>query len=220
MSIGTGRGHAAATLGVIRGTDATERERFLTVLSRPPLRQADAIVVLCGEDGAERAEVGMHLLGAGYAPRIILSGGLEAPPLVGAWTLHARLMGKGVDPSRLVVEADSTNTHEQAVNVLALPQVSNWTSLLLVASPQHLPRAFLTFLRALQDADAVRVTPVPASQLRWWSAPEGTRVPRITLLDEELAKIARYPEHVATYAEGLAYLEHWERATPAVPAKQ
>lgn len=195
-------------------TDPRARETFLAVLARPPLQGADAIVVLCGEDGVPRAKVGLHLLAAGYAPRVVLSGGLDDPPrLMGATTLHARLMGKGLAPDRILLEGASTNTREQAVNVVALAQSEGWKALLLVASPQHLPRAFLTFLRALQEVGAtgtVRLVPVPASQLAWWSAPEGVTTPRIELLGAELAKCEQYREHVARYEEGLAYLQHWE----------
>jgi uncharacterized SAM-binding protein YcdF (DUF218 family) len=206
----------------------TDRERFLAVLANGPLLRGDAIVVLGGEDGKPRLRVGvqlfqqMPLLPDGTGADLVISGGLDDGGRAGARTLMPMAMGMGVAPDRIHLDLDGTNTREQAVNVTVMALAKGWKTLILVASPNHLPRAFLTFLKCLLEAGKVhevRLIGVAACQLEWWGAPEGLDVPRIELLGVELDKCEQYPEHVATPTEGLAYLEHWERVTPAVPAK-
>ena len=189
------------------------REQFCAVLASGPLLRADAIVVLCGEDGASRLDTCVELLRQQAAPTIVLSGGLDQPPrILGASRLASVLYGKGVSPGRVLVEIESQNTREQAVIVVAMAQAREWRRLLLVVSPYHAPRAFLTFVRALQDvgaAEAINVLVVPAAS-SWFAAPEGASTTRLALLTSEFAKVEEYGAHVATYEEGIQYLAFWE----------
>lgn len=190
------------------------RERFCTVLAHGPLLQADAIVVLCGEDGEERLKVGAELMLSGGASQIVLSGGQDdGVRWLGADRLCPVLMGKGVAFDRIYVEGASQNTREQAVAVVARAATQEWGRLLLVASAYHAPRAFLTFLKVLQEFDLteqIQLVSVPASHTPWFKAPAGMETTRLALLEEEFRKIEAYREHVATYEEGLAYLKYWE----------
>jgi uncharacterized SAM-binding protein YcdF (DUF218 family) len=200
------------------------RERFCTVLAQGPLLLPDALVVLCGEDAEARLDVATELYRyaavqvmekqRGVLPRVVLSGGRHDPPRhVGAATLHGALMGRGVAHNQIVLEAASTNTREQAVNVVEIAAKRDWRRLLLVASAYHMPRAFLTFVCAIREAglaQTVELTAAPVTSSPWFGAPAGMDTPRIALLEEEFAKIDAYREHVATYEEGLAYLQSWE----------
>ena len=192
----------------------TDRERFCAVLASGPLRRADAVVELAGEDGLARVEVALQLFRQRAAPTLVFSGGPEDPPhLVGARALAALATGRGVAPDRIIVESASTNSAEQAKAVVAMAKDKGWTNLLLVASGYHQFRAFLTFLRALQRAelaDTVRLTVVPTSQAPWGQAPPGCEATRLALLDGEFAKVEAYGDDVATWADGLAYLLAWE----------
>lgn len=193
----------------------TDRERFMAVLYTSPLVPTDAVCVLSG-DGEGRLEAGIALMAGGGAPRMVLSGGVDRPPfsLLGS-ELARRAIGKGVDPTRLVVENESRNTREQAERVLDLAAARGWHSLLLVASPFHLPRAFLTFVGRLAEMSQIetfRIVPVAASQLKWWQVPDGMTQDRLALLADEAAKIEEYGArgHVAGYVAGLDYLRRWE----------
>jgi uncharacterized SAM-binding protein YcdF (DUF218 family) len=201
----------------------TSRESFCAVLSNGPLLQSDAIIVLCGEDGRERANVAVELLRQQAAPLIVLSGGIDDEPRYqGALTLANVLMDKGVPPERVRLETDSQNTREQAVACVDMIRREGWTRVLLIASAYHMPRAFLTFLKALQETagdddvtgmdDEVQIVAVPASQVPWFGKPDGVPMSRFELLAEEFRKIAAYAPHVATYDEGVAYLKRWEAA--------
>lgn len=202
--------------GYITGTCAlaTDRERFLALLLTGPLLKADAIVVLCGEDVVPRADIALQLWKQGAAPGIVFSGGKQDPPRwVGAEAMRLDFLGRGVAPDRIMVEDVSQNTREQAINVVAMAIEKEWKRLLLVASGYHLPRAFLTFLRALEDVDAtetIRLVPVPASQSAWRLPPDGMEESRFALLDAEFAKVEEYILDVARYRHGIEYLSFWE----------
>jgi uncharacterized SAM-binding protein YcdF (DUF218 family) len=192
----------------------TSRESFCAVLSNGPLLRGDAIIVLCGEDGRERANVALELLRQQAAPLVVLSGGIDDEPRYqGAITLAAMLEARGVPPERVRLEWESQNTREQAVACVEMMRDAVWTRVLLIASAYHMPRAFLTFLKALQEAgldDEVQLVAVPASQVPWFGAPQGLDVSRFELLAEEFRKIDAYGPHVASYDEGVAYLKRWE----------
>lgn len=197
----------------------SDRERFCVVLASGPLLRGDAIVVLAGEDAEARGAVALELFRQGAAPVVVCSGGIQDPPRrLSGDAAGALLLARGLAPDRILIEPASQNTREQAVNVLALAIANEWHRLLLVASPYHLPRAFLTFLKAIQEADGlvphacdtIQLVAVPASQMPWWGSPPGTSALRLDLLADEYEKIHRYREHVAGYAEGLAYLRYWE----------
>lgn len=189
----------------------TPRESFLMHLLTGPLLKADAIVVLCGEDAAERASVGLQLFKQGAADRLVLSGGRHEPPaILGAEHVAGHLLGMGLSPAVLTVEHGSQNTHEQAVNVCDLAVTNGWRRLLLVASGYHLPRAFLTFVAAAPDD--LHLIPIPASQSPWHQCPPGLDRTRAELFCVEGVKITEYQAlgHCASYEAGLDYLKQWE----------
>jgi len=192
----------------------TERERFCAVLSNGPVYQSDAVVLLCGEDCGPRIAVAAQIMLTGGAHGVLVSGGRDEPPRwIGAEKAFASLLGAGVASGKIMLDRESQNTREQAVNAVELAVEKEWKRLLIAASPYHQYRAFLTFLRALQEAgkaDEIQIMSVPASQAPWFDAPAGMEQSRADLLAVEFAKVEEYTEHVATYAEGLVYLETWE----------
>jgi uncharacterized SAM-binding protein YcdF (DUF218 family) len=178
-----------------------------------PRIRPDAIVVLCGEDADERLNYAFGLFSRDRGQCIVLSGGVDGHGKKSAETLKPKLYGCGLSPSKIFVESQSTNTREQAVNVVALAIGQGWKCLHIVASHYHLPRAFLTFLKALQEVDKdeeIRLVGVSVDTVPWWGTPEGSQYKRIELLSGEAGKIAMYPEHVCSYSEGLMHLRLWE----------
>lgn len=190
------------------------RDRFLAILGSLPLLAGDAIVVLCGEDGEARAEVVPELLSRNAAQHVVLTGGKDEPPRWhGADRFYRKLIGRGVSPSAIIRDTAAQNTREQAVNVVKLALDKGWRRLLLVASPYHAPRAFLTFLHALIEAKQdhhIHLVNVPAIAMSWFRPPNGMTETRADLFADELRKIDEYASHVATYEQGLAYLTHWD----------
>lgn len=196
----------------------SDRERFCAVLSNGPMLRADAIVVLEG-DGVARLATALELFRQHAAPVIVLSGGLDVPPnCLTAESLAGTLYGMGVAPDRVLCESASLNTREQAVHVITMAQAKGWKRLLLVASPYHQYRAYLTFLHALAEVHAtesIHLVNVPASNLNWWTGLKGVNGverSRLELLEDEFEKCDDYQVtgHCASFAAGLAYLKHWE----------
>lgn len=192
-----------------------EERAFEAVLSTGPLLHSNAIVVLCGEDAGPRIEAAAELMGKGGAPLILLTGGVhDGARWLGAEACFAKLIAKGVAFERMEIDPFPTNTREQATHIAKIAIEREWTRLLLVASPYHAPRAFLTFVQALREQDAherIRVLSAPASP-KWWEAPAGMTEMRLDLQRVEAAKVVEYQAKgdVASYADGLAYLKFWE----------
>ena len=201
----------------------TPREAFCAVLSNGALHYGDAIIVLSG-DGDMRLEVGLELFRQNAAPLIVVSGGVDNPPhSVSAKDSAEWLIDKGVAPDRIIQEGASQHTSHQAEIIIDMAMGKDWTRLLLVASPYHQYRAYLTFLRALRahgEGDNIRLINIPASQTKWWGKPSGLDVTRVDLLADEFKKIDEYGKkgHVASYRQGLSYLRHWESQTARAAA--
>jgi hypothetical protein len=184
----------------------SDRERFLVTLSAHPSSRADTIVCLAGDDGDARAGASVELFKSGMAPGILVTGGRDNPPHVGALLTTSLIYGKGIAHERVITDATASNTREQAVNTVALAQEKGWKRLILVASSWHQPRAYLTFLRALQEAKAdetICIVPPP------FPISGGARFGERLALECE--KIDRYGDtgDCASYADGLAYLARW-----------
>lgn len=193
----------------------TDRERFLSMLYTAHRDRADAIAVLMGEDGASRVDMGAGLFKRGAAPLLWLSGGVHEPPMrIGAYAGFEALVSLGVAPDRVVVDISSMHTRDQALRLAEAASAHQWGRVILVASHYHLPRAVLTCHKALEErglADKVRL--MPAAPPTPWSVPlPGFELSRSDRIADEKQKVDDYTTHVSSYAEGIAYLSHWERA--------
>ena len=227
MSTGSGKGKATAVIRKIQAP--TPREKFLVALAGGPIMPPDAVVMLCGEDWEPRMQraIGRFLELRQWAitknlsfyhPVIVLSGGVHEPPgNYSAAKITPKLIGQGVSHDRIIIDNDSQNTRDQAVNVVAMAVEKGWKRLMLVASPYHAPRSFLTFLKVLQEQELdrdIELLSDTSDHTPWFGAPDGGEVNRIDLLTSELTKIGQYVDHVASYEDGLAYLEYWETHEP------
>lgn len=177
----------------------SDREKLLALLAKDAGKKSDALIVLAG-DRYKRADHGAQLFKEGRAPRMILSGGLpETSFAIPASKLLTRVIELGVPKDAILAEERSQNTREQAVAVLKIARERGWKSIAIIASPEHQPRAFLTFLQAAQEFGydiALQNAPVPSEI-------------DSDFLRSELAKIEEYQKKgdVASYEEGVRYLE-------------
>jgi uncharacterized SAM-binding protein YcdF (DUF218 family) len=192
----------------------SERETFFALVSNDPLKKADAIVILEG-DGLERIEEGVRLFKDGWAPLIVISGGLAKPPhSIPATQMLPHVLARNVPAYSVVLEEKSLNTREQAVEIMTLAAARGWKRIIITVSHYHQYRAYLTLLKAMQQRGMLlEMINAPARQLPWFTPGEdGTRA---DLLQDEFDRIERYGSkgHVATYAEAIAYLQ-WKHAQP------
>jgi len=152
------------------------------VVQHPPAK-SDLIVCLAGGD-VERGLASADLFARGLAPRIFIAReplpegletlkqkGIAYPESIDLVTMIFR--GLGV-PESAVIRSDQPveSTFEEAERVGALIQDKKYRSLILVTSPTHSRRAWLTFRKAIPDKDfRITVAPTPYSKFRaedWW----------------------------------------------------
>jgi len=189
----------------------SDRERFIACLSNQIAKPGDAIVLMQG-DGHHRICRTMQLFDAGYAPNIILVGSADNRGY-GSYPsreLLALLIEEGVAREAVVFDETGPHTWAEAMRAVEIALERGWQKLLIVSSPHHMFRAYLTFVAALREQNAELILyPAPASELPWFT-PTAWGI-RVELLDQEFERIAEYGKkgHVATFAEGLAHLR-WQ----------
>ena len=160
----------------------------------------DAVIVLGGAvdaDATERSGLpefspaverilrGFELLRSGRARQVLLSGGtLDTRPgaLVEAAVMARQLRLWGVEPERIVIEGNSRNTRENALESERIIREQGWHSLLLVTSAAHMPRALGTFEAVGLHPDAL-VVDIRAHdwhpRLAWWQ-PRASNLAAVT----------------------------------------
>jgi uncharacterized SAM-binding protein YcdF (DUF218 family) len=107
------------------------------------LPQSDVLILLGGvgldlDNPANRIMRALRIYRAGKVPVILISGG-GAYPLI--------LIKLGVPRSALILETESRNTHENAVNTAVIFKAHGWRNGILVTSAGHMPRALAAFQR-------------------------------------------------------------------------
>ena len=144
-----------------------ERNYLPIAVNKSPA--ADAIVVLGGGvsaadypridvdlgDASDRVLHAARLYRAGKAPVVIAVGGsipwLDAS-IPESLAITALLQEWGVSKKAIILESESLNTYQNAVNTKRLIDKHGIKSVLLVTSAMHMPRALATFYTAGIDA--------------------------------------------------------------------
>jgi uncharacterized SAM-binding protein YcdF (DUF218 family) len=89
-----------------------------------------------------RLEHGARLLQEGWAPRILVSGGVTGASRVSeAEAGRELLLGQGLPESAVLVEGGSRHTLENLFNVRETLRRESWQRVILVSDPLHLARA-------------------------------------------------------------------------------
>jgi uncharacterized SAM-binding protein YcdF (DUF218 family) len=179
-SLSWGLAGIAAAVLVLFSTDAIA-DRIQRVAERGAVRTFrpelvyDAVVVLGGmvDDAASRATGeteftgkadrvlrGLELVRGGHAQHVLVSAGVVLPQpgdVPEAERLAAKLEAWGVPPERIVVEATSRNTRENAIESGRIAAARGWRTLLLVTSAAHVPRAVGCFRAVGIELDVLPV---------------------------------------------------------------
>lgn len=186
MAILTSRNHKAARLLLIGATFIlwlASTSGFSNLLARslewrylPPedIPAGQAIVLLGGgtepaayprsapeiNGAGDRVLYAAQLYKTGRAPLILLSGGeiawLNEGSSTPAQDMAAILMGLGVPESALIIESQSQNTYENALQARAALSEMDINQILLVTSAMHMPRSV-----ALFEKQGFEVVPLP-----------------------------------------------------------
>ncbi|MBP1740521.1 MAG: hypothetical protein H6Q48_2814 [Deltaproteobacteria bacterium] len=147
------------------------------------IEKSDLIVCLAGGE-VERGLASADLFARGLAPRVFIARetipdglemlkqrGIAYPEGIDRMTMI--LKGLGVPESALIrSEQPVESTFQEAERVGAVVTDGKYRSLILVTSPTHSRRAWLTFRKAIPDKEVrITVMPTPYSKFRaedWW----------------------------------------------------
>ena len=189
----------------------TEIELGIAIIDNDIIQRSDAIILLEG-DGLFRVQKAVSLYKQGWADIIVFSGGITDHKY-GSFPFTEvlpHILSAGVPESYVIHEGKSSNTREQAIEVLKMADDKRWKKLILVASHEHQYRAYLTFLRMVMDFyNNMIIYNAPARNHGWFNdSGWGTRYERI---ENEFARIEKYSKlgHLATFEEVIKY-QRWK----------
>jgi uncharacterized SAM-binding protein YcdF (DUF218 family) len=134
----------------------------------PPIRPADAIFVLTGGEG--RIQEGFRAWSGGAARELYILGAGRTVPITRIVPEASRLPADAL--ARVHVEGWSVNTLENAFSAKSAVGEGKYSSVILVTSDYHIPRAHLAFRTVLPpdvSLSAIRVGPEagPGASWRW-----------------------------------------------------
>ena len=134
----------------------------------PPTRPADAIFVLTGGEG--RIQEGFRAWSGGAARELYILGAGRRVPATRIVPEVSRIPAEAL--SRVHVEGWSGNTLENAFSAKSAVGEGKYSSVILVTSDYHIPRAVLAFRKVLPpdvSLAAIRVRPEggPGASWRW-----------------------------------------------------
>lgn len=186
----------------------SEREKFIALISNDTLKKSDAIIILEG-DGFNRISHGAFLFKNNWAPLIVISGGIDKPPhSLPAKVMLPELLKFGLKENSVLLEDRSMNTREQAIEIMKLAKERDWKSIIMVASHYHEYRAYLTFLKGMQEVGLkISIINSPARDLKWFEDDESAGGKRADVLEKEFEKIDEYAlkGHVVSFREAIDY---------------
>lgn len=185
------------------------------LLLKQPLKNSQAIVWLQG-DRYDRGGKVAELYKQGWAAKIIVTGnnvllGKNKRPEEINISLNKMidwLISRGVSRQQVIIDDNSLNVKEQAINVIKIAKDQGWKSLILVASAYHQPRAFLTFLKQAEKLNwRGRIISAPAI-ISWHKIPSGRKKFAWQYFNEEIEKIKNYKKYATAPIKGIKYLSY------------
>jgi len=132
----------------------------------PPARPADAIFVLTGGEG--RIQEGYRAWSGGAARELYILGAGVRVPVTRIVPEGSRIPAEAL--SRIHVEGWSENTLENAFSAKSAVGEGKYSSVILVTSDYHVPRAVLAFRKVLPpevSLSAIRVRPEGGAGASW-----------------------------------------------------
>jgi len=162
-----------------------------------PARKADGIVVLTG--GSSRVSDAMELLAAGYGQRLLISGvhpTNDVHDISRTLPDSHKLLNCCVDLDRSAI-----NTRSNAAETRRWARERGFTSLIVVTSNYHMPRAIVELSHAMPD---VTLIPFAVVGDKWRDEPWWTSGATLRLLLSEYAKYVAAEVRVRLAAVGLA----------------
>ncbi len=183
----------------------------MAIVDNDCLTKSDIAVLLEG-DGFFRIQKAVELYHKGMVNKIVFSGNVINKEY-GSYPFNEvkpYILEECVPEDDIIHENISLNTRQQAIEVVRLALENKWKKLVLVASPEHQYRAYLTFLREVLDTNSgLIIYNVPARNLNWFvDSGWGTRYERLC---GEFERIEKYSAlgHLASAEEVVEY-QNWK----------
>ena len=185
----------------------TAREKFIALVDNDGIVKSDIIVLLEG-DGFNRYKKAADLYNNGYSNKIVFSGAITDYNY-GSFPFEdilPKLLESGVPKESIIHEKKSSNTLEQAIEVIDIAIKNKWNKIILVATHDHQYRAYLTFLKqVLEKKKEILLFNSPVRNLKWFEKNVWGR--RFDKIDNEFDKINIYMQkgHLASFDEAIEY---------------
>lgn len=119
------------------------------------LANADVILVISGGSTNKRVLEGIRLYKLGYAHKIIFAGAALDDGVSNAEIMENIAIKENINPDDIIIDVNSKNTLENALNIRSLLPNLTYNKVILVTSPYHLRRSYLTFRKILPDDIAI-----------------------------------------------------------------
>ena len=182
-------------------------EKFIAVVSNDMVVKSDAIILLEG-DGYNRLETAADYYNSGYADVVVFTGGIEnlSYGSYPAEYILPELLKRGIPKKNILIDSISLNTRDQAVNIFRIAKDKGWKKLILVGSPDHQFRAYLTFLKPILDENSdIVIINAPAKNLPWFK--EEIWGSQFNRLEQEFDRIEKYSRsgHLVSIEDALNY---------------
>lgn len=138
------------------------------------LEKVDAIVAISGGETVERVNEAVKLYQQDYAPVIIFSGAARDRGVSNAESMQQLAIKAGIPEDKILTEKQAKNTFDNAKFVKDLIQSRGMDSIVLVTSPYHQRRAYLTFRQILgPDIKILNHSSADSAWRKrgWWKEP-------------------------------------------------
>lgn len=139
-----------------------------------PLSRSDAIVAISGGETDSRTLEAVRLYKEGWAPTVIFSGAaLDPHGPSNAKAMQMLAVAEGVPAAAILLDEASTSTTQNAQAVATLARTHSLHKIILVTSPYHQRRAYVTFQRALAGGVTIlnhSTTDQNWRRAQWWAS--------------------------------------------------
>lgn len=183
-----------------------------------PASHADGIVVLTG--GSSRVSDAMELLAGGYGKRLLISG---VHPTNAASDISRSLSDNSLSDNQSLLsccvdlDRSAVNTRSNAAETRRWAHERGFTSLIVVTSNYHMPRAIVELTHAMPD---IRLIPFAVVGEKWRDEPWWTSGATVRLLLSEYVKYVAAELRVRLADAGLDLMpEAADQPTGSLPRR-
>jgi uncharacterized SAM-binding protein YcdF (DUF218 family) len=163
-----------------------------------PSGSADAVIILGARSYfgdkinpclAARVDEGARLIKDGKAKYVIVSGGVGDSGLVESETMAKLLTDRDVKKDQIILESQATSTHENLLYSREIMNDRDFTNVIIVTEPFHIPRADLIADKLGIDHELSSANSSPCWS-RWkWASRYFLREPLVMILYKLQGKI-------------------------------